>query len=234
MKFIYTTALLILSQLYSFSQINTIPAIAFFQGIADTKNEYILDVRSPQEFASEHLNNAINIDVNASDFSEKIDKLDKSRTVFVYCLSGGRSVNAASVLQQHGFSKIYNLEGGILQWKANKFPLNTTNLNTPIWIGMTKEEFNTITNDPIPVLIDFKAAWCGPCKMLKPILDDIAQEYKGKIKIVEIDVDKNRSLADAMYVKSIPLLVYYINGKTVMNIEGYMDKKALVKSLKLK
>jgi thioredoxin 1 len=214
----------------------TIPAAEFLKQLAATRNEYLLDVRTPGEYNEEHLNNAVNIDYNGADFEAQIKKLDKSRPVFVYCLSGGRSGSAVSVLSAAGFKEIYNMQGGIMQWRAAKFPTNLNNSSaaaTPSWQGMSQAEYDALINSSVPVLIDFNATWCGPCKKLKPVLDEIATEYAGKVKIVAIDVDQNKSLANAMQISSIPLLIYYKNGKVAMNFEGYTDKKTLLKGMGL-
>jgi thioredoxin 1 len=216
----------------------TIPVDQYLRLLAETKNEYLLDVRTPGEFAGGHLNNAVNIDYNGSSFEADIDKLDRNRPVFIYCLSGGRSGSALSVLQKKGFKTVYNMQGGILQWKANNYPLNNSDPATASassWKGMSMEDYKKLTEkSDVPVLVDFKAAWCGPCKMLKPELDALQEEYKGKLKIVAIDVDENKSLADAMKIRSIPLLIYYKGGKVAMNIEGYADRASLKKSFGLK
>lgn len=213
----------------------TISPEDYLRQLVETKNEYLVDVRSAQEFATEHLNNAINIDFNSPEFEQKMDQLDKNRPLFIYCLSGGRSGSAYEKLSKKGFTAVYNMQGGILQWKAKNFPLNTTKqAEVSNWIGMTKDEFKQLTNGDIPVLVDFKAVWCGPCKMLKPELDALQEEYKGKIKIIEIDVDKNKSLADDMKIRSIPLMIYYKKGKVEMNIEGYADRNSIKRSLNLK
>lgn len=215
----------------------TIPAAEFMKQLAATRNEYLLDVRTPGEYNEEHLNNAVNIDYNGADFEAQIKKLDKSRPVFVYCLSGGRSGSAMSVLSAAGFKEIYNMQGGIMQWRAAKFPTNLNNSSaaaSPSWQGMSQAEYDALINSSVPILIDFNATWCGPCKKLKPVLDEIATEYAGKVKIVAIDVDQNKSLANAMQISSIPLLIYYKNGKVAMNFEGYTDKKTLLKGMGLK
>ena len=214
---------------------STIPVEDFMKQLVETKNEYLIDVRTPGEYSEGHLNNAVNMDYNGGQFQNEMTKLDKSRPVFVYCLSGGRSASAAAELEQKGY-KVYNMKGGIMQWKAKNFPLNNSDPATASaasWKGMTEEEYDKITNSDVPVLIDFKAAWCGPCKQLKPILDELQAEYQGKLKVVYIDVDQNKSLADKMKISSIPLMVYYKNGKVVMNIEGFADKNSIKKSLKL-
>jgi Rhodanese-related sulfurtransferase len=213
----------------------TITAADYLKLLAETSNEYLIDVRTPEEFKEGHLNNAVNINIYDKNFEQVISRLDKSRPIFVYCLSGSRSADAMNRITKQGFPKVYNMQGGILQWKAKNYPLsNQSDPAAQTWKGMTKEEFNKIINDKLPVLVDFKAAWCAPCKMLKPVLDEIQQEYAGKIKIVEIDIDQHKSLADLMQIRNIPLMVYYKQGKVAMNIEGFADKAQIVKTLKLK
>jgi rhodanese-related sulfurtransferase len=75
-------------------------------------------VRTPKEYADQHLDNAVNIDWNGDNFVGQAQKLDKSKPVFVYCLAGSRSKSAANKLHELGFKEIYNLEGGILKWNA--------------------------------------------------------------------------------------------------------------------
>ena len=98
---------------------------------------------------------------------------------------------------------------------------------------MTQEEYQQLIAGDIPVLVDFKAKWCGPCKQLTPILNELQEEYAGKIKVVPIDIDEHKSLAKFMSVSSIPLLVYHKNGKVIMNQEGLIDKQSLISLLKL-
>lgn len=213
---------------------STLPVTEYFTKLTSTKNKILVDVRTPGEYSQEHLANAINIDYNGSEFAKYVDTLDKSKPVFIYCLSGGRSGSALKILESKGFKEVYNMQGGIMQWKAKNYPLNNSNPATQVWKGMSKAEYDKIINQKIPVLVDFKAAWCGPCKQLRPILEDIQKEYAGKINIVYIDVDENKSLADEMKISSIPLMVYHKNGKVVLNLEGFSDKASLIKSLKLK
>ena len=76
----------------------------------------ILDVRTPQEFAEGHLANAINIDFQSGNFEEEISKLDKSKTYAVYCRSGNRSGQAVKVMSETGFTNIYDMDGGVIDW----------------------------------------------------------------------------------------------------------------------
>ena len=87
----------------------------------------VLDVRSPREFSESHLANASNIDWNGNNFNNQIATFDKSKPVFVYCLSGVRSSNAASRMRSIGFKEVYQLNGGLLKWRSANLPETTTN-----------------------------------------------------------------------------------------------------------
>jgi len=80
----------------------------------------LIDVRTPKEFAEGHLSNAVNINFYDSNFMEEMSKLDKNKDLYIYCRSGGRSGKAAKKLKSQGFLKIYDLEGGILNWNQSK------------------------------------------------------------------------------------------------------------------
>ena len=86
-------------------------------------NIQLIDVRTPDEFNLEHINQAININFFDEDFSKTIDTLDKKNPIFIYCRSGKRSGNSISEFQKAGFTKIYELEGGILNWKSEGFEI---------------------------------------------------------------------------------------------------------------
>jgi rhodanese-related sulfurtransferase len=81
----------------------------------------LLDVRRPAEFASGHLPGAVNIDVTAPDFGQRVAALDKTRPIYVYCRSGARSANAAGKLTTAGFAQVSNLLGGLLDWPERLF-----------------------------------------------------------------------------------------------------------------
>jgi len=93
-----------------------------FKGLVDSKAGLLVDVRTPKEFASGHIAGAINIDwKNQKEFARKIAKISKDKTVLIYCHSGHRSGLATKFLKEQGYSKIYNLETGIMGWKAANF-----------------------------------------------------------------------------------------------------------------
>ena len=85
----------------------------------------------------------------------------------------------------------------------------------------------TVVQSDIPVLVDFWAPWCGPCKMIAPILDEIASEFAGKAKIVKINVDDNQLVAGQFGVRSIPTLLLFKNGQLVATQVGALPKNQL-------
>jgi rhodanese-related sulfurtransferase len=106
-----------------FTNISPERAQALINRKANNPHLIILDVRTPQEFSTGHLKGALNIDFKSPDFASKIDELDKSATYLVYCLVGGRSGKAMKLMQEKGFSKVFNLEGGITKWEDSNLPV---------------------------------------------------------------------------------------------------------------
>jgi rhodanese-related sulfurtransferase len=93
----------------------------FDKKLKEKSGSILIDVRTPAEYAQGHLANAKLIDVRSSDFKSQVNKLDKSKPVFVYCKAGSRSSSAADILSDLGFKEIYDLSGGIMAWQqANK------------------------------------------------------------------------------------------------------------------
>ena len=97
---------------------------------------------------------------------------------------------------------------------------------------LNDENFDAETAEGI-VLVDFWAEWCGPCKMLSPILDQIAEEIDGKAKVVKINAEESMNLAKRFSVRSIPALYVMKDGEIVKNLPGVHDKTALIKALDL-
>jgi len=91
-----------------------------------------------------------------------------------------------------------------------------------------KNNFNAIINSNQPVLIDFYADWCGPCKMLAPILKEVKKELDDHIKIIKIDVDKNQPLAAKYQVRGVPTMILFKNGKQLWRQSGVLQKKDII------
>ena len=104
-------------------KIKTISGIEFQKKVNNNEKVQLIDVRSPEEFNGEHLNNAVNINWSNPDFESKIKLLNKNKPIFVYCKAGGRSIKAAAKLAELGFIEIYNLGGGILSWNSENLPI---------------------------------------------------------------------------------------------------------------
>ncbi|MGB5105281.1 MAG: thioredoxin [Candidatus Zixiibacteriota bacterium] len=84
-----------------------------------------------------------------------------------------------------------------------------------------------VVNSSVPVIVDFWAEWCGPCRMIAPILDEIAASYAGRLKVVKVDVDSNSQTASQFSVMSIPTLLFFKNGKVQDQVVGALPKKML-------
>ena len=100
------------------TKIKTVEVAAFAKEIKTNPKPQILDVRTPEEFSEGHIDKATNIDWQNENFVKNTEKLDKNKPVYVYCKSGRRSLKASEKLEELGFKKIYNLDGGYLKWNA--------------------------------------------------------------------------------------------------------------------
>ncbi len=102
-------------------------------------------------------------------------------------------------------------------------------------------EVNYVTSDTfeaeviqseIPVLVDFTASWCGPCKMVAPVVAELAEEWDGKIKVLKLDVDNDKEKAMEYRVMGVPTLMLFVNGEVAERLVGFKPKKKLIKKLK--
>ncbi len=88
-----------------------------------------------------------------------------------------------------------------------------------------------VLKSDVPVLVDFYADWCGPCKMMSPVISELADEYAGKVKVGKLNVDDNGETARAYRVMSIPTMIVFVDGKAVDSIMGAVPKQKLVEKL---
>ncbi len=99
-------------------------------------------------------------------------------------------------------------------------------------IELTDQNFQKeVLESDMPVLVDLWAEWCAPCLMLAPIIEEISNDYKEKIKVGKLDVDKNPNTSVQYGIRSIPTLLYFKNGKVEKQIVGYQSKNSIVDSL---
>ncbi len=96
-------------------------------------------------------------------------------------------------------------------------------------LTITSSNFeNEVLKSDLPVLVDFWATWCGPCRMLAPVLEEIAKEFDGKIKVGKVNVDEQMQLAIKFHVESIPTLMLFNKGELVKKSLGFMEKDELI------
>ncbi|MFC1528490.1 rhodanese-like domain-containing protein [Candidatus Latescibacterota bacterium] len=106
-----------------YEDINVRKAYSQIQDNKENKNFIILDVRTPEEYASGHLGNAVNSNYNSPAFRDSLASLDKNKTYLVYCRTGNRSSKAVELMKILDFTKVYNMNGGIVEWLNNELPI---------------------------------------------------------------------------------------------------------------
>lgn len=206
--------------------IKTVDAKTFSEKIATTPNATILDVRTPDEFNSNHIDNAKNNNWLGTSFSTEAEKIDKSTPVFVYCKSGGRSQKAAEKLNELGFKTIYQLEGGMLKWDAAGLskPSDKT-------IGLSLPEYNKLVESDKKVLINFYAEWCAPCKKMTPYMLQMQKDLGEKVVIIRLDADKNKTVMTDLKISELPTLLLYDRGTVTWKHSGFISEEDLKKQL---
>lgn len=197
----------------------------FEKKIKETPNAYLLDVRTSGEFGGGHLPNAVNIDVRSPEFNAKVAQLSKDRPVLIYCLSGGRSAQAAEQMRAAGF-QVTEMKGGYLKWTTRLKPLEgVPNVkHDAAWnLGDFKKEI--ASSDA--VVVDFYAKWCAPCLKMMPIVDKLAEEFKGKVNVLKVEADGNQAIMQAYGIDEIPSFIVFSKGELITKTSGFREEAAL-------
>ncbi|MBI2417726.1 MAG: thioredoxin [Ignavibacteriales bacterium] len=100
----------------------------------------------------------------------------------------------------------------------------------PVEVTVANFEAEVLQSN-VPVLVDFWAVWCGPCKAIAPIVEELAGEYQGKLKVGKVDVDSNNEIAEKYGVRAIPTLIIFKGGKEVDKIIGALPKQRIIQKL---
>lgn len=198
---------------------------AFAEALKSTPNATIIDVRTPEEFEGGHLTDAVNFNVLGPDFQSQVAKLDKTQPVFVYCKVGGRSADAVEKMKSMGFTTIYDMKGGYMAWSSAG--MESTKAERIQEEKFTVADFEKLVAGGTPVLIDYYAPWCGPCKKMEPILNNLSVEFGGKIEIVRINVDEAANLIKAQKIDNIPVISTFKNGQEIKRVNGFQDEAAM-------
>jgi thioredoxin len=214
------------------NEVQNLKTAAFEEKLKSTPSRIVLDVRTPEEFKEGHLEGAVNMDINNTDFDQNIGRLDTALPVFVYCLAGGRSSRAAEKLQSMGFPAVYNMEGGMSRWTYENRATVTPEGNSSK--GMKLEAFQSMVNSvkDTLVLVDFWAKWCAPCKKIMAYMPQIENEYAGKIKVVKVNYDDNPALVKQLGLDNVPYLFIYKNGTQIWKQSGFLEASALKEAIK--
>lgn len=213
------------------AQIQTVDVEEFEKQLYATQAEQLIDVRTPQEYMKYHIQSAKNIDLRSPDFREEIEKLDKTKPVLVYCLSGVRSEAAVDVFREEGFTIIYELSGGINAWSKSGEPI-VQDLSGEG--ELSSQEFDAVVTGKGYVLVDFYAPWCGPCHKMLPMIEELTKTYDGHFELLTIDFDQNRLLSKEKNVLAVPYLMIFKDGKKIWEKQGEATKEEIMKILELK
>ena len=202
-----------------------------FHQLIEKGDGIIIDVRTSQEFNSGHIIDATNIDFHSDDFSDKLEIVRKDVPIYVYCRSGGRSSSASNKMEKLGFTKVYNLLGGIGSWQSEGYKTIKSKegkiSNQP---KFTETQLNEILSNHKTVLIDFSTQWCVPCKKMKPIIEDIQRENPN-VKVLFIDADANKELVKKYQIKGVPFFIVFKNGEESFRKVGLCNKEELTNQL---
>lgn len=201
----------------------------FARKIQKTPGAQVVDVRTPSEFKAGHIKDASNVDISSGEFKSMAAALDKSKPVFVYCLSGGRSASAAKYLRSEGYKEVYEMPGGMMEWRNKDMPEVRLTVTSE---GMSVAEYEAMLSSGKIILVDFYADWCAPCKKMKPFIEKISQDMADRVTVIRVDADQNSRLCKALGVSALPVLKIYQEGKETWQHTGFVDEATLRAKLK--
>lgn len=231
MKKFVLFAFLFLCVICGNAQVISVSVDEFEKQLIATRGAQLIDVRTPAEFAKYRIASAQNIDYKSADFAVLIQKLNPKAPVLLYCLSGVRSAAALQAFRNAGFTKVYNLSGGINAWsKAGK----AIDQDLSGKGEMSVSDYNKITQTKGYVLVDFYAPWCAPCQKMLPIVNELFEKHSDHFQLVSIDFDQNRLLAKEKNIRSVPFIIIFKDGKQVWHKQGEVSKEELMKQLKIR
>lgn len=226
-KYLLYTALLVFIACRVNSQVKTF-SVSEFEAALQAGQPQLLDVRTAAEFKGGHLSNALQADwLDKKQFAERIQYLDKSRPVLVYCASGVRSGDAAKWLYERGFTQVANLKGGTSAWKLAGKPMDAA----AAVAQMSRAAFQEAITAANIVLVDVGAEWCPPCKKMEPVLAQLARDMKGKFNLFKVDGGNDTDIMQLIKAESLPTFIVYKEGKEIWRKQGLVSLEELKKAL---
>jgi thioredoxin len=199
-----------------------------FKKLVETESGVLLDVRTRMEFKNGHIEESGNLNYYALDFKKRLGLLPKDQPIYLYCNTGYRSEKAAEVLIIKGYTRVYNLEHGIMEWELLDYPVKVDPDARPDTDNkMDTKEYYALINSESLVFIDFYAPWCGPCRTMAPMIDSLKVEYHQKINIIKVNADASKKLMKELKIVGVPYLVLFYKGKMLFSKNGAITRKML-------
>lgn len=205
-------------------EVNSIELQQTIQG----KNGILMDVRTRSEFSNGHIEQAGNLNYYAFDFKRKLTLLPKDQPIYLYCTTGYRSKKAAEILVKNGYTNVYNLQHGIMEWELQNLPvIMEPDARPDIENKMETRQFYEAIGVDSLVFVDFYAPWCGPCRKMMPMIDSLMVEYHPDIRIMKVNVDASKRLVKKLQIVGVPYLALYKNGEILFSKSGAANRTEL-------
>ena len=206
----------------------TISTKAFNAGVTQPGAQ-ILDVRTAGEYQSGHIANALQANwLDPKEFKNRTQHLDKSKMIYIYCQSGGRSASAQAALMDAGF-KVVNLEGGMSNWRMQQMPVEGVG-NA---VQMRVVDFEKVLQSNAYVLVDIGAVWCPPCRKMQPVMDALKQTPPKPFYFLAVDGGQDIDVMKSVKADDLPTFILYKNGVEVWRKVGVAPKEDFEKAFGL-
>ncbi len=200
-----------------------------FNQLISTGEGVLLDVRTEREFHNGHIKDAGQLNFYARNFRQSLLLLPKDQPIYLYCNTGWRSNIAAYYLIRNGYTKVYNLEHGIMEWEQADLPVSIDpNVQPDTDDRFSPGDFAELIQSKSIVFIDFYAPWCGPCRQMMPMIDSLKVEYHERIQVVKINADASKRLMRELQLVTVPYMVLYRNGEILFEHKGLIEKQELI------
>lgn len=228
-RLIFSTAISFIS-LFSFGQsalVEQLDPVEFNKQVNAHKGT-LLDVRTPSEFSNGHIEDAGQLNYYNLDFKQRLLMLPKDQPVYLYCNTGYRSQRAAEILIKNGYTKVFNLQHGIMAWNLNDQPVIVEPDAKPDGVDKIEmDEFTAFIGNNSLTLVDYYAPWCAPCRQMMPVIDSLGEEYRDKVSILKVNADASGRLVKEQRISGVPYFVLYRNGEIIFTHNGLISREKL-------